>query len=405
MISAHASPLAATGTGGPGVHVGALARALARRGHRVSVLTRRDDVTLPDTVAYAPGVTVEHVRAGPARPVARDQAPPYMTEFAGELAKRWLRARPDVVHAHGWLSGLAAQRAAGAVGPATPGIRVTQTFHSLAGLGRRCGGDPDAGPPGRPAHEARLARDAAAVIAMCAEEAGELAAYGVPPGSVHPVPCGVDVALFRPAGPAARRGDRPRVVTVGPVLAHAGVDTAVEALCHVPDAELIVAGGPVRAELERDPEVVRLRRLALARGVAGRVVFTGRIRHEDVPALIRSADAAVSVPPYVPSGVAAVEAMACGVPVVVSAVGGHLDTVTDGVTGLYVPPHVPSALAARLRRLLTDPRLGSSLGAAAVARARERHAWTRIAAETEAVYDRVADGVAERVAMADGARS
>jgi glycosyltransferase involved in cell wall biosynthesis len=124
-----------------------------------------------------------------------------------------------------------------------------------------------------------------------------------------------------------------------------------------------------------------------------------------MPALIRSADVVVSVPWYEPFGITAIEAMACGVPVVVSAVGGHLDTVVDGVTGLHVPPRVPSALAGRLRRLLTDPRLGASLGATAARRARERYNWSRIAAETEAVYNRVIDGRAETMVMADGARS
>jgi glycosyltransferase involved in cell wall biosynthesis len=146
-------------------------------------------------------------------------------------------------------------------------------------------------------------------------------------------------------------------------------------------------------DLDRDPEAIRLRRLALARGVGDRVLFTGRMRHEDLPALIRSADVVVSVPWYEPFGIATIEAMACGVPVVVSAVGGHLDTVVDGVTGLHVPPRVPpGTLAGRLRRLLADPRLGPALGAAGAARVRERYTWSRVAAETEAVYSRVIDG-------------
>jgi glycosyltransferase involved in cell wall biosynthesis len=193
----------------------------------------------------------------------------------------------------------------------------------------------------------------------------------------------------------AARGDRPRIVTIGHLVPRKGVDTVIEALCHVPDAELVVVGGPGRADLERDPEAPRLRWLASARGVDQRVLFAGRVRHEDMPALIRSADVVVSVPWYEPFGIAVIEAMACGVPVVVSAVGGHLDTVVDGVSGLHVPPRVPSALAGRLRRLLTDPRLGPSLAAAATARVRERYAWSRIAAETEAVYERVTNGRAD----------
>jgi D-inositol-3-phosphate glycosyltransferase len=403
MISEHASPLASPGgtdAGGQNVHVAALAVALARRGHEVTVHTRRDDVGSPDSVAYAPGVTVEHVRAGPARPIAKDQLEPYMAEFAERLARRWVRRPPDIAHAHFWMSGLAAVEGARGLD-----IPVVQTFHALGSVKHRYQRDADTSPPGRLRIEAQVGRDAAAVIATCTDEAGELNAYGIPSSSVHIVPCGVDVDHFRPGGPVAGRGDRPRVLTIGRLVPRKGLDTVIEALCHLPDAELVVAGGPARTDLERDPEALRLRRLALARGVAGRVLFTGRVRHEDMPALIRSADVVVSVPWYEPFGITAIEAMACGVPVVVSAVGGHLDTVVDGVTGLHVPPRVPSALAGRLRRLLTDPRLGATLGAAAARRARERYAWSRIAAETEAVYNRVIDGRAEAMVMADGARS
>src|SRR4051812_19485109 len=102
MVSAHASPLIPPGgddTGGQNVHLGALAVALARRGHQVTVHTRRDDVGSPDSVPYARGVTVEHVRAGPARPIGRHELPPHMPEFAERLAERLLSRPPDVVHA------------------------------------------------------------------------------------------------------------------------------------------------------------------------------------------------------------------------------------------------------------------------------------------------------------------
>jgi D-inositol-3-phosphate glycosyltransferase len=368
--------------GGQNVHLGALAVALAQRGHSVTVHTRRDDVGLPDSVPYAPGVTVEHVRAGPARLVARDQLLPHVREFAGHLSRRWAVRAPDVVHAHSWTSGLATLDGARGLG-----IPVVQTFHALGEVERRH--RQDAGPPERIRLEAQVGREAAAVIAMSTAQVAELEAYGIPSGAIRTVPYGVDVGRFRPDGPVARRGNRPRLLTIGRLVPQKGIDTVIEALCHLRDVELVVAGGPDRTELERDPEAVRLRRLALARGVAGRVLFMGRVPHEEVPALIRSADVVVSASWYEPFGMVPVEAMACGVAVVVSAVGGHLDTVVDGVTGLYVPPRVPSALAGRLRRLLTDPRLGAS---------------RRVAAEIEAVYSHVIDGRREEVVMAEEAR-
>jgi glycosyltransferase involved in cell wall biosynthesis len=403
MISEHASPLASLGgtdAGGQNVHVGALAVALARRGHEVTVHTRRDDAGLPDCVPYACGVTVEHVRAGPARSVAKDELLPYMGEFAERLAQRWRSRPPDIVHAHFWMSGLAALG-----GVRDQSIPVVQTFHALGSVKRRYQRDADTSPPERLRLEAQVGRDATAVIATCADEAGELGAYGIPSEAIHVVPCGVDLEHFRAGGPIAERGDRPRILTIGRLVPRKGMETVIEALCHIPDAELVVVGGPGLPDLERDPEVLRLRRLAMDRGVDKRVVFAGRVRHEDIPPLIRSADVIVSVPWYEPFGIAPVEAMACGVPVVVSAVGGHLDTVIDGVTGLHVPPRVPSALAGRLRRLLTDPRLGPALGSAAATRVRERYGWGRIAAETEAVYNRVIDDRADQMVMAGGARS
>ena len=403
MISERASPLAlpgGIGVGGQNVHVGALATALARRGHVVTLHTRRDDAGLPDSVPYADGVTIEHIRAGPARPIAKDELLPYMAEFGERLAQRWSSRPPDIVHAHSWLSGLAALG-----GVRDMDVPVVQTFHSLGSVKRRFQRDVDTSPPERLRLEAQVALGVSAIIATCTDEAGELGAYGVPPDAVQVVPCGVDTGRFRPGGPVAKRGDRPRVLTAGRLVPHAGVATVIEALCHVPDAELVVVGGPGRTELERDPEVLRLRRLAMDRGVAKRVVFTGNVRHEDMPALIRSADVVVSVPRYEPFGLTPLEAMACGVPVVVSAVGGHLDTVVDGVTGLHVPPRLPSALAGRLRTLLTDPRLGPTLGSAAAARMRERYDWSRIAAETETVYNRLIDGEADQVALAGRARS
>jgi glycosyltransferase involved in cell wall biosynthesis len=210
------------------------------------------------------------------------------------------------------------------------------------------------------------------------------------------VPCGVDAARFR-ADPAAPRtaadwrapSGGARVVTLGRLVPRKGVDTVIAALAQVPDAQLIVAGGPAADQLDRDPEVRRLRGCARAAGVGDRVVFAGRVRHDDVPELLRSADVVVSDPWYEPFGIVPLEAMACGSAVVASAVGGHLDTVQDGVTGLLVPPRDPGALAERIARLLAQPRLRAELGGAGLRRVRTRYSWDQIAAETESVYERV----------------
>jgi D-inositol-3-phosphate glycosyltransferase len=404
MVSEHASPLATLGgadAGGQNVHVGALAVALAERGHEIVVHTRRDDADLPDSVPFAPGVTVEHVPAGPARPIAKDDLLPYMPDFAAHLARRWLSRSPDIVHAHFWMSGLAALG-----GARDLGVPVVQTFHALGRVKRRYQKEADTSPPGRVRLEGQVGREATAVVATCTDEVRELGAYGVPPDRVFVVPCGVDTGLFRPEGPVAERsGERRRVLTIGRLVPRKGVDTLIEAMRQVPDAELLVAGGPERSALPRDPEGRRLMRLAEQQGVADRVVFCGQVAHEDIPALVRSADVVVSVPWYEPFGIVPIEAMACGVPVVASAVGGHLDTVLDGVTGLHVPPRRPDELAVSLRRLLGDPDLRRSLGHAAAEHAHGRYPWDRVAAATEAVYERVIQTARERLAIAEGARS
>jgi D-inositol-3-phosphate glycosyltransferase len=384
LVSEHASPLAALGgadAGGQNVHVASLATALAGRGHDVAVYTRRDGPELPDAMSPWPGVTVEHVPAGPPRPLPKDDLLPYMPAFAEWLADRWSAGRPDVVHAHFWMSGLAAVMAA----RRCP-LPVVQTFHALGRVKRRYQARADTSPPQRIRLERIVAQRASAVIATCTDEVTELAAYGARPDHTHVVPCGVDCDRFRPGGLAPRRDGPARVLTLGRLVPRKGVDTVIAAIADVPGAQLIVAGGPERARLDDDPEVARLRAVARDARVRSRVTFTGRIGHEQVPALMRSADVIVSDPWYEPFGMVTLEAMACGAAVIASGVGGHLDTVADGVTGLLVPPRDPGALAGRIRYLLADPGRRRVLGAAAAARARSRYSWARIAAEAEAVY-------------------
>jgi len=385
MVSEHASPLAVLGgvdAGGQNVHVAALATALAARGHEVEVYTRRDDRRLPVRVPLAPGVDVVHVQAGPARTLPKDDLLPWMPAFAATLAQAWAdpAQRPDVVHAHFWMSGVAALDA----GRRT-GIPVVQTFHALGAVKRRHQGDYDTSPAERVELEAALARDVDLVIATCTDEVAELRRNG-PTARLAVVPCGVDTAHFTPDGPTAARGAAQRLVSVGRLVERKGVDTAVRALPVLAGTELLVVGGPPASALHRDPEAVRLRELAADLGVADRVRLVGQVEHADLPSVLRSADVVVATPWYEPFGIVPLEAMACGRPLVGSAVGGLLDTVDDGVTGSLVPPHDPAALAAAVQPLLDDPALRARWGAAARERAVAHYGWDRIAAQTEDAY-------------------
>src|SRR3712207_4468292 len=181
MVSEHASPLAVLGgvdAGGQNVHVAALARKLADRGHRVTAYTRRDDPDLPPAVALAPGVLVCHLDAGPAAAVAKDELLPWVPALTAGLVEAWQRDRPDIVHSHFWMSGLAATGAVRAL-PGGP-VPVVHTYHALGVVKRRQQGPADASPPARVELETQLGRDVDAVVATCSDEAFELAALGVP---------------------------------------------------------------------------------------------------------------------------------------------------------------------------------------------------------------------------------
>ncbi|HEV2087233.1 MAG TPA: glycosyltransferase [Cryptosporangiaceae bacterium] len=387
MVSEHASPLAPLGgieAGGQNVHVAELAAALVRAGHDVTVYTRLDDPALPERVDAARGVTVVHVPAGPPEPMPRDVLLPFMGAFGRYLAEAWEAARPDVVHAHFWMSGLAAVSGAEALG-----VPVVLTYHALGAVKHRHQRERDTSPPQRIRLERALGRSTARIVATCSDEVLELARMGVPRDRVTVVPCGVDPDLFSVGGPVLARSERPRLVAVGRLVERKGFETAVTALRGLPDAELLIAGGPPAAHLNDDAYARRLLRHAAAAGVGGRVRLLGQVSRADLPALLRSADAVLCTPWYEPFGIVALEAMACGVPVVASSVGGFLDTVVDGVTGLLVPPRQPASLASAIRRLLTDPVLQGGAGVAGADRARSRYSWDRVATDTSRVYAQV----------------
>ncbi|HEX3289804.1 MAG TPA: glycosyltransferase [Gaiella sp.] len=397
MVSEHASPLATIGgvdAGGQNVHVAALGTELARRGHRVVVFTRRDHPGLPERVEMRPNLTVRHVDAGPPEAIPKDELLPHMPEFGRQLLRAWSEERPDVVHAHFWMSGLAALDACEPLE-----LPLAMTFHALGVVKRRHQGRKDTSPAERIEQELRLARSSSVVIATCTDEVFELARMGIRVSRVRVVPCGVDLELFTSSGPAEpRRPGLRRVVIVTRLVERKGVGNVIEALADVPDTELVVAGGCERGALGRDPEASRLLRIARARGVADRVQLLGAIGRPSVPPLLRSADVVACVPWYEPFGIVPLEAAACGVPVVASAVGGLIDTVVDGVTGVHVPPRCPERIAEALRDVLDDDARRTRLGAAAALRAR-RYSWSRIADATLRAYATVS-APAERPAEA-----
>ena len=397
MVSEHADPLAALGgvdAGGQNVHVAALSAALSALGHDVVVYTRRDDPDLPERVRTEQGYEVVHVPAGPARTVPKDELLPHMGDFARFLEQQWYEERPDVVHAHFWMSGLASVLAARKVG-----VPVVQTYHALGTVKRRHQGADDTSPAERIGIERMIGREADRIAATCDDEVAELMRMGVQRSRISVVPCGVDPVRFRPEGPTDRRRYPNRIVSVGRLVPRKGFQDLITALRSLPETELVIAGGPV--DVEADPEARRLVEHAERVGVRGRLRLAGQVSRDAMPALLRSADVVACVPWYEPFGIVPLEAMACGVPVVASAVGGLIDTVVDGVTGVLVPPRDPSALARALHSLLADEARREACGLAGLDRVAVRYTWSRIAEDTERVYERVTAG---RAVAVGGAR-
>ena len=317
----------------------------------------------------------------------KDELWQHMPAFARALRRRWAVRRPDVVHAHFWMSGWAALDAARSLPDPPPCV---QTFHALGVVKRRHQGDADTSPRDRERVEAQLLREADHVVATCRDEVDELLELGGDPTAISVVPCGIDPSSFRPAGPVAppRHGGH-RVVVVSRLVPRKGIDDVIAALPRLAGTELLVAGGPHADELAIDPEARRLTDLAGRLGVADRVRLLGAVARPEVPALLRSADVVACVPWYEPFGIVPLEAMACGVPVVGTAVGGLLDTVAHRWTGLLVPPHDPAAVAAAVGRLLDNPSLRVHMGDEAAARVRDRFTWDLVAAATVEVYARL----------------
>lgn len=404
LVSEHASPLAALGgadAGGQNVYVDQLSSALARRGHAVTVHTRRDAEHLAEEVMAPDGYRVVHVPAGPPRRLPKDELLPHMSEFGRRLGQHWRRNPPDVVHTNFWMSGLAALHAVDGYRIDSP---VVQTFHALGTVKRRHQGERDSSPPERIRLERLIGQRVDRIAATCSNEGFELARMGIPPARVSVVPCGVDLELFRPDGPRAAGGGLRRLVSVGRLVERKGFGVAIRALRALPDTELVIAGGPAGGAVEDDPEARRLLWLAEREGVADRVRMPGLVSRDELPPLLRSADAVVCTPDYEPFGIVPVEAMACGVPVIGAAVGGLTDTVVDGVTGLLVPPGDAEAVADAAARLLDDRALRDRLGAAGSARARSRYSWDRVGRDMLSVFQRVSAGGRDDAAEGRAAR-
>ena len=413
ILSLHTSPLAQPGTGDSGgmnVYVRELAAAVARSGADCDVFTRAWSPELPAVIDVEPGLRVHHVPAGPLEPMAKESLPEVVPEFTDRVlgamtSPTGLRLSDEeggpfeAVHANYWLSGLAGHTIKHELD-----LPLMCTFHTLDRVKAEAGPEEvEADMPHRRAEaEAAIIACSDAVLASCSVEAEQIVQlYGADPARVRLVPPGVDHAFFAPGNRLqARRAlglpaDGPLLLFVGRIQPLKGADIAVRVLAELDRerpsrrATLVVVGGPSGPRGE--DAYNRLMELTRELGVDERVRLVAPQPHEVISTYYRAADVCLVPSRSESFGLVALEAAACGSPVVASAVGGLTTLVEHGRTGFLVEGRDPSDFATYVNRILDDPALAEGLSARAATRALD-YSWREAAERLRALHDELAAG-------------
>ena len=389
ILSLHTSPLVQPGSGDSGgmnVYVRELSAALARAGLSCDVYTRAAQPGLPAVVAVEPGFRVHHVVAGPTETVDKDDLPGLVDDFTAGVRQR-VRAgeEPDLIHANYWLSGVAGHALKHELE-----LPLVSTFHTLARVKAE---DFEHEPVRRARAESDVIGCSDVILASNTEERAQLERlYGAVPERIEIVPPGVDHAFFSPGSRSGARAalglgasERPVLLFVGRIQQLKGLAVAVRALAALDEqrAILLVVGGP--SGPDGPAELERVRDLIAELGLESRVRFVNPQPHHLLSSYYRAADVCLVPSRSESFGLVALEAAACGTPVVAAAVGGLRTLVDHGHTGFLVEGSDPDGFAAYVREVLDNPRLADELGANAAARA-ERYRWSITAARLRRLY-------------------
>ncbi len=388
VLSLHTSPLALPGTGDSGgmnVYVRELAGALAQAGVRTEVFVRRSSDDVPEIVDVEPGFRVVHIDAGPVD-LPKERLPEVLDAYTDEVRRHLVAGDGyDAIHANYWLSGVAGHRLKHELS-----LPLVSTFHTLARVKAETG-DPE--PQRRIDAESQVIACSDAILANCNAEVSQLVElYGADPTRIEVVPPGVDHAFFSPGDRRGARaalglGDHPVLLFAGRIQPLKGLTVAVSAFADVvrrhPDAVLVVVGGP--SGVAGRVEMAEAEALIAAHGLTDRVRFVEPQPHHLLSTYYRAADVVVVPSRSESFGLVALEAGACGTPVVAAAVGGLLTLIDDGLTGFLIDSRDPADYAAAVDDLLSNPGRAAAMSEAAALRARN-YTWSTTAARLRRLY-------------------
>lgn len=416
MISYHTCPLATLGgkdTGGMNVYVRDLTRELGRLGIHVDVFTRSQDEHVPHVVhELGYGNRVVHIPAGPEEPRSKSDVAAYIPEFAEEIMKFAAEKGIvyDVIHSHYWMSGIAAEILSDAWG----GTPIVHMFHTLGEMKNRVARSKDewAGEDRLNGERQVLRRANRIVVATLAEMTQLRFLYRAETNKMTVIPPGVDTGHFYPipADEAKQfiglKSEDRMILFVGRIEPLKGVDTLIQAVASLDTSlsgrgrpvHLAIIGGEPDANRENmTEEMARLQKLCDELCMGGMVVFLGMRAQDTLPYYYSAAEVLVMPSLYESFGMVALEAMACGTPVIASEVGGLGYLVQDGATGYTVPDRDPDALRGKLTVLLGDHQLRSDLGENAARYAKD-YDWSRIAESVLSLYNEaIEEARADRV--------
>lgn len=391
MLSVHTSPLDTPGrtkdAGGMNVYMRELARELGQHSIKVDIFTRWTNESTPTIVQVSPNVRVISIKAGPVTPISKHDLYQYIPAFTRHIEefKRSEFLYYDVLHSHYWLSGVAAMQLS-----RRWDVPHVTMFHTLGRL-KQLANPNESEPQIRLEWEQRLIQQADRIIAATAEERKQMIRYcGAALNQVHVIPCGVDLKLFVPQNrQQAReklglRQQQPVILFVGRLDPFKGPDLLLRAAAMMEeDAQIIIVGG----KLTGDPYLQQLRALSAELKLSSRVRFLGARPQQELPLIYSAADITV-MPSYHESfGMAAVESLACGTPVVATRAGGLTTVVRHGETG-YLVLRCPGFFAERLDTLLREPTLLEQMRRSARPSILQ-YSWKSVASQVSDLYDDV----------------